>query len=73
MSDQQIESASACDEKLGDLHAQLVESVSVPEGGEAQRGALQPTVAGPVERFDDVHFARNRRSLAPSAISARDL
>jgi hypothetical protein len=40
---------------------------------EAQRGALQPLVAGPVEEFDDVRFTRGRRSFAQSAISARDL
>jgi hypothetical protein len=40
---------------------------------EAQRGALQSTVAAPVERFDDVRFSRVRHSVAPFAISARDL
>lgn len=40
---------------------------------EAQRGALQPLVAGPVEQFDDVRFRGGRRSFAQSAISARDL
>lgn len=39
----------------------------------AHRGAPQPTVAAPVERFDDVRFARVRHSFAQSAISARDL
>ena len=31
------------------------------------------TVAAPVERFDDVRFARVRHSFAQSAISAREL
>jgi hypothetical protein len=40
---------------------------------EAQHGALQPRVAGPVERFDDGRFATARHSFPQSAISARGL
>jgi hypothetical protein len=40
---------------------------------EAHRNALQPLVAGPVARFDDVRRVRVRHSSPDSAISARDL
>jgi hypothetical protein len=40
---------------------------------EAHRNALQPLVAGPVARFDDVRRVRVRHSSPESAISARVL
>ena len=40
---------------------------------EAHRNALQPLVAGPVARLDDVRRVRVRHSSPDSALSARDL